>query len=252
MGNRILKLVALLGLLCGFASGQVITSSTNGTATTAAVVSGSQINLIPGGSTNVTFTWTVLGAPATISVQGETSTNNGVSYAICGQAITTTSGTQTINCAGVFDHAQLNITTLTGGASPSIVWSVVATAPLGGGLNPCQNSNFATNSVSVNISTATTTQAVAPLTGAKVTICGFLLVVTGTVTPTVQLEYGTGATCAGSTVTLTGVMTPLTGTVLSYGIGGSSLKSSAVSNGFCIVTTGTISSIAGVVTFIQQ
>lgn len=250
MVNNIVRLLLSVLLLCGIATGQLITSSANGTVTASGVVAGSQINLLPGASTNVTLTWTVLGAPATISVQLETSTNNGTSYAICGQAITTTSGTQTINCAGVFDHAQVNVTTLTGGTNPSVVWSEVATAPIGGGLNPCQNSNFTTSSVAVNIGSATTTQLVAPVTGAKITVCGFLLVAAGT-TPTVLLEYGTGGTCGTGTVTLTGTMAPTAGSVLNYGIGGSSLKSSATSAGFCLVSGGT-PSIQGVVTYIQQ
>lgn len=251
MVNKIKLLLASL-LLCGIATSQVITSSANGTVNPLAtgVVSGSQINLLPGASTNVTLTWTVLGAPATISIQLETSVNNGSTYAICGQAIITTSGTQTINCAGVFDHAQMNITIATGGTNPSVVWSLVATAPLGGGLNPCQNSNFLVQSVVVNISSATTTSIVAPITGAKVTICGFLLVPTGT-TPTVQFEYGTGATCGTGTTTLTGAMAPTAGQPLSYGIGGSSLQSTPISQRVCIVTGGT-PNVQGVVTFVQQ
>lgn len=245
-------LASIFLLICGPAIAQ-ITSSVNGTVNPLAtgVVAGSQINLLPGSSTNVTLTFTILGAPATFSAQMETSTNNGSTYSNCGQAITATSGTQTINCAGVFDHAQFDITVATGGTTPSVVWGMTATAPLGGGLNPCQNSNFVISSVAVNIASATTTQLVAPLTGAKITVCGFAVSLTGT-TPTMQLEYGTGGTCGTGTVVLTGAYAPLTGSVISYGIGGSSLKSSAASAGLCLISGGTAPSIQGVLTYVQQ
>lgn len=251
MEDKMKKLLLLLFLLSSTGLAQIV-ASVNGTLNPLAtgVIASSQVNLLPGSSTNITTTFTILGSPATFSAQLETSTNNGTSYSICGQAITATSGTQTINCAGVFDHAQLNVTILTGGTNPSLVWGIVATAPIGGGLNPCQNSNFTVQSVSIAISSSTTISIIAPITGAKVTVCGFLLVPTGT-NPTVQFEYGTGATCGTGTNVLTGAMAPTAGTTLSYGIGGSSLQSTPVSQRVCIVTGGT-PNVQGVVTFVQQ
>lgn len=120
--------IVLIGLtLLSSAWGSRLSPVASGTTTiTTGVVSGSQIPLLGTASSNITLTGTIVGAPATFSVQIETSTNNGSSYSICGSANTSTSGTIQITCSQIADHAQVDITIATGGTSPTLSWSLMA------------------------------------------------------------------------------------------------------------------------------
>lgn len=112
-------------------------------------------------------------------------------------------------------------------------------------LDPCFTAPK--SSVSVAISTATTTEVVAPVTGASVYVCGFTS--SFGATTTAQFEYGTSTACTG-THALTGVMAPSTGTVASLSGEGTKLTAPA-SQGLCIVSTGT-GGINGALTYVQQ
>jgi hypothetical protein len=104
-------------------------------------------------------------------------------------------------------------------------------------------------SVSVNISSAATTQVVALSGSTVVYVCSFFLSVNGT-NPTVQFEYGTGSSCATSPVVLTGAIAPLTGSVITAGA--LVQFQTAPGNALCIVSAGTTPSIQGYVTYVQR
>lgn len=118
-----------------------------------------------------------------------------------------------------------------------------------GQTDPCQNTQVMKSSVVINVSSATTTQLVALSGSTVVYACGFSVVATGT-TPTVQFEYGTGASCGTGTTTLTGAYAPTAGSPLSYSNGGTIFKTPA-GNALCVVTGGTPNA-QGVLTFVQQ
>lgn len=91
----------------------------------------------------------------------------------------------------------------------------------------------AMSSVPIAVETATTTQLVAPVTGAKIFVTNWNVISNGT--GTVKLEYGTGSACTGTNA-LTGSY-PLTAQAgLAPGGIGSVLIVPA-GNGLCIVTT---------------
>lgn len=104
------------------------------------------------------------------------------------------------------------------------------------------------NSVSIAISTATTTSIVPVVTGAAVYVCGFTA--SFGATTTAQFEYGTSTNCTG-THALTGVFAPATGAVLSLTGEGQKLQTTPVSQGVCIVSTGT-GGINGYLSYVQQ
>lgn len=116
--------------------------------------------------------------------------------------------------------------------------------------DPCGNPGVLKSSVSVAISTATTTQLVALSASKVIYVCGFALTLTGT-TPTVQFEYGTGASCGTGTTVLTGAFAPTTGSFIQTQ-GASTLFATAASNALCAVTAGTGPSDQGVLTYVQQ
>lgn len=232
-------LLTLLFSSVGYAQ---FAGASNGTSTAVGVIAGSQINVLNSGATTSSLTVTVLGAPATINVQIESSTNNGSTYSVCGQTITVTSGTVSTTCTGVFDHVQVDITTLTGGTNPSVVWGLTASQPVGGELDPCKNSGVAEVSFPVTQSAAGTFLVVPAITNAKVTGCGWVLIVTGT-NPTVLFEYGTQATnpCDTGATALTPAFAVQTGVPFSFGGSGATvLKTTPPSQQLCIVLGGTV------------
>jgi len=92
---------------------------------------------------------------------------------------------------------------------------------------------------SVAISSATTTQLFAAVTGKSIALCGCDLVATGT-NPTIQFKYGThgSADCDTGATSISGAMAPTAGTAI-Y-IGGSYTAASApTGNQMCITTGGT-------------
>jgi hypothetical protein len=119
-------------------------------------------------------------------------------------------------------------------------------------LNPCRI--YPHNSVAINISSATTTSLIAPVTGAPIYICSWDLQQAGG-TGTLALEYGTGATCGTGTATLTGPLTANSGagtsTDFSYGSGGEVVVSvPVISQRLCALSTGTIQQ-SGTINYVQ-
>lgn len=87
------------------------------------------------GAISFTLSTTTTGSPASISIQIEGSTNNGSTYSICGSAGTSTSAQQ-VTCTGTYDHVRANVTALTGGTSPTIIWTLVSAASSGATTGP--------------------------------------------------------------------------------------------------------------------
>ena len=113
----------------------------------------------------------------------------------------------------------------------------------------------------INISSATTTSIIAPVTGANIYLCHIFLSQAGG-TGTVQIEYGTGSTCATGLQALTGLITANstagTTTNISEGSGQGTLISTNAGAGamvpsqrLCILSTGTIVQ-GGYLTFVQE
>lgn len=120
---RKLNTVLMILFLSGLSWAQGSLGSSNGTSSTTGVVVGSQIGVVNNGANYFQLSYTTTGSPATISIQIEGSTNNGTSFALCGSAGATTAATQ-ISCSGTFDKVQVNITALTGGTSPTVIWAL--------------------------------------------------------------------------------------------------------------------------------
>jgi hypothetical protein len=118
--------------------------------------------------------------------------------------------------------------------------------------------------VDFNISTATTTSIIAPITGANIYICAYDINQAGG-TGTVSIEYGTGATCGTGTVVLAGPYTAnssagTTTNIAHANVGYTQMLTGTITAGvptlvpsqrLCILSTGTIVQ-AGYLTFVQE
>jgi hypothetical protein len=173
-----------------------------------------------------------------------------------GQSGTTLSGTAAavnglyvMNAAGMTQLKITNSGTFTG---TSQILKVVGSATPGVGSvaqpDPCQDKSAGKTSVAISISTATTTQVVAPVAGQRVYICNFFALEGASAT--VQLTQGTGATCGSSTSNITGNMTA-SATAGTAELELFLLAPTAVGNGVCIVT-GAAVGVNGVMTVVQQ
>jgi hypothetical protein len=127
-----------------------------------------------------------------------------------------------------------------------------------GTTDPCLNSTLK-SSVVINISSATTTQLVAAVTGKAVYVCGFLFTISQVVTTanTLGFEYGTGTNCGTGTIALTGLLggggiiaaPPITVQAPSDGTD----FSAPTSNALCAVTAiGATGSFQGYLSYVQQ
>jgi len=118
------------------------------------------------------------------------------------------------------------------------------------------------NFTSGSISSATTTSLIAPITGANIYICQYVINQAGGSSTSLQLEYGTGSTCGTGSQTLSALFTaPTTAGTGNNTIVGSGDKTLISTNAgaqamvpsqrLCVVTVGsTVQSIAG--TFVQE
>lgn len=114
--------------------------------------------------------------------------------------------------------------------------------------------------VPFNISSATTTSLIAPVTGTNIYICGFDINQAGG-TGTILFEYGTGATCGTGTQTLTGPFTANTsaGTTTNIVVPDNGSNQLATSFGgalvpsqrLCALSTGTIVQ-SGYILYVQE
>jgi hypothetical protein len=117
--------------------------------------------------------------------------------------------------------------------------------------DPCGSWGVTKQSVVVNIASSTTTQLIALSAGQTIFVCGFVVTDVGT-TPTFQFEYGTGASCGTGTTTLSGAIAPTSAQPVFYGGGEMTIFATASANALCIVTGGTTTSLAGVLTYVQR
>lgn len=118
------KLLSCLFLLCstlGFS--QQYTINISGTSTTTGTLAGSAYPVMALQTTEYHLIYVVTGSPSVFSVQIEGSSDNGVTYNLCGSASTTLQATQ-ISCNGIYDHVRGNATSLSGGTSPVIIWTL--------------------------------------------------------------------------------------------------------------------------------
>jgi hypothetical protein len=141
--------------------------------------------------------------------------------------------------------------TITASFSPAITSTVasgsVSIVTTG---DPCRNPNVAKSTVAIAVTTAATTQLVAPSGTKAVYLCSLQANVVGT-SPTLLVEYGTSTTCVGTTA-LTGTIPVATGTYFSTG--NDSAIATPASQGLCLVSGGTLTTtgVQGFATYVQQ
>lgn len=114
--------------------------------------------------------------------------------------------------------------------------------------------------VSFNISSATTTSLIAPVTGLNIYVCSYDINQAGG-TGTILFEYGTGATCGTGTTTLTGPYTANTSAGTTTNIAHANVGftqwatatggANVASQRLCALSTGTIVQ-SGYLTYVQE
>jgi hypothetical protein len=105
------------------------------------------------------------------------------------------------------------------------------------GIN-CAKAVQASNSVAINISSATTTQLVALAANQTIYVTSFDVVTGGT--GTIQFEYGTGTTCGTGTTILTGAYNLIVNSILTKGNGLGPILIVPPGNALCAVTVGAV------------
>jgi hypothetical protein len=110
---------------------------------------------------------------------------------------------------------------------------VVSLSPNSAGL-----SVSATNSVAINISTATTTQLVALVSGKAIYVTGWDVISGGT--GNITLEYGTGTACATGTQVLTGAYNLAAQAGISKGSGVGAMLFVPAGDALCAVTSAAV------------
>lgn len=152
----------------------------------------------------------------------------------------------------------VTITLTQAAIDPSLV---VAAAPpvIPGSTDPCQDLSQLKTSAVVNIASATTTQLVALSGSTVVYVCAYDIWATAGTNPSLQFEYGTGASCGTGTTTLTGAMA--SGVTVSTTAAGPDFKTPSADvtlfktpagNALCAVSGGTGPNLQGYITFVQQ
>lgn len=105
------------------------------------------------------------------------------------------------------------------------------------------------SNVAVSIASATTTSLIAPVTNQAIYVCGVSLTASGT-SPTIQFEYGTGATCGTGTQTMSGIV-PIPTAGLNTPTNNATTMVTPVSQRLCAVSAGTSPQIHGYLSYIQ-
>jgi hypothetical protein len=85
------------------------------------------MQVVNAGATVHQLTYTTTGTPGAVSIQIEGSTD-GTTFALCGSALTSTTGAGG-TCTGVYNKIRANLTSLTGGSSPTVTYSLVTGSP---------------------------------------------------------------------------------------------------------------------------
>src|ERR1035437_25707 len=121
----------------------------------------------------------------------------------------------------------------TGSAAPATAQYVggISSGNLGG-IVACDSS------AQIAMSTATTTQMVALVSGKSVYVCGF--VINGGGATTAKLVHGTGTSCATGQTSLTPAFTLASGTMLSFGGGLGYVTKAPSGNALCVTNSAAV------------
>jgi hypothetical protein len=141
---------------------------------------------------------------------------------------------------GVFAPAQVNVSSpaaVRDQASSAIGSVVPSTAIYAGGISSGNLAGVVAcdSSALLTISTATTTQLVALVSGKSIYVCG--LVMNGGGTTTAKLVYGTGTNCATGLTSLTPAFTLASGTNLVFGSGLGYVAKTISGNALCVTNS---------------
>jgi hypothetical protein len=104
------------------------------------------------------------------------------------------------------------------------------------------------SSIAINVSTATTTQLVAPSGSTKIYVTSFDVIAGGT--GNITFEYGTGANCGTGTTALTGAYNLTAQAGISKGNGVGAVLVVPAGNGLCVLTSAAVQ-MSGSVSFQQ-
>jgi hypothetical protein len=102
---------------------QLVLGTSYGTASSSGILSGSNSSTLNNPATSFTLMYTTTGSPTGFSIQIEGSKDAGNTYNPCGSASAITQANQ-ISCAGFYDHVQVNLTNLSGGVNPTVIWTL--------------------------------------------------------------------------------------------------------------------------------
>jgi hypothetical protein len=151
-----------------------------------------------------------------------------------GTTVTAATGVQKV---GVVGNAGAAFDAATGAAPPAnaLLAGGIASGATGGfvsGLTVCDNSAF------LDMTTATTTQIVALVSGRKIRVCGFSLQGGGTTTATIK--YGTGSNCGTGTTVLSPGWELTAQSGLAEGSGLGELFQTPVSQALCVTSSAAV------------
>lgn len=251
--KRALALIAMLFLCAVCANGQssstgVITASATSCATTNVCVA---LHLPNGSSTAVVA---VTGSfSGTLQFEAAP---DGTTFSSVYPAQTVT-GTYSFSVAGMTDVRVRASAMASGG--PTVTINVSPGSPNPTAADPCLSNLYLKSSKSISVTSATTTQLVAPSSGVTVYVCGavFSIAPSATSADVASFTTGTGATCGTNTVTQTGTFGngDLTSAappiVISFPSDGTDF-SGAPGAGLCIITAGTAVSVQGFLTYVAR
>ena len=182
-------------------------------------------------------------ATSAVSTTSFTPANSVQQFTVSPSPATGDNYVATYACSSAYPTAGL----LTVSFSPAVTSGAVSI--VSSGSDPCANPSVPKSSVVINISTATTTQLVAVSSTKAIYACSFAATVAGTA-PTMLFEYGTSSACTGTNA-LSGTLAITTGSYVILGWGGTIFTAPAT-NGLCLVSGGTLPSVQGTLTYVQQ
>lgn len=210
--------------------------------------SGNSITFINGiGALNEVFEFIVSGSPTTLTITTQGCMRSGTCDTL-DTYLQTSSANRKVT--GLYDNFKVTAS-WTGGSSPTVKANYLGSAASSPGtlnLDPCASPGVTKSSAVLN-ATATAVL-LANTAGQQIFICSITATGGGT-TPSIQFEFGTGATCGTGTTTLSGVMLPTAGQVLPLGYGGA-IYTLPASNDFCAVIAGTTPSWQGSIFYVKQ
>lgn len=166
-------------------------------------------------------------------------------------------GTYSFSVSGMTDVRVRASAMASGG--PTVTINTSPASPNPTAADPCLSNAYLKSSVAISVSSATTTQLVAPSSGVTVYVCGavFSIAPSATSADVASFTTGTGATCGTGTVTQTGTFGngDLTSAappiVITFPSDGTDF-SGAPGAGLCIITAGTAVSVQGFLTYVAR